>query len=104
MLSNTHPSPRRVVPNRFAPISAAGFTRRGFLKIGGLAAGGLALPKLSLAGAAATGERARKAVIMVFPPGGPSHIDFLDPKPDAPADIRGPFSAIRTNVPGIEIC
>ena len=41
---------------------------------------------------------------MIFLPGGPPHQDFLDLKPDAPAEIRGEFSPIKTNVPGIEIC
>ena len=35
--------------------------------------------------------------------GGPSHVDTFDLKPEAPSDIRGPFRAIRTNVPGVEI-
>jgi hypothetical protein len=47
---------------------------------------------------------APKAVIMVYLPGGPSHIDIYDLKPDAPAAIRGEFRPIRTNVPGLDIC
>jgi uncharacterized protein (DUF1501 family) len=42
--------------------------------------------------------------IVLFLVGGPSHIDTWDPKPDAPAQIRGPFQPIHTNVPGIEVC
>jgi hypothetical protein len=45
-----------------------------------------------------------KAAIMVFLPGGPSHIDMWDPKPDAPAEFRGEFKAIPTSVPGVHIC
>ena len=41
---------------------------------------------------------------MIFLPGGPPHQDFFDLKPDAPAEIRGEFSPVKTNVPGIEIC
>ena len=41
---------------------------------------------------------------MVYLSGGPSHIDMYDMKPDAPAEIRGEFKPIKTNVPGIEIC
>ena len=37
-------------------------------------------------------------------PGGPSHLDFFDLKPDAPKEIRGEFNPIKTNVPGVEIC
>src|SRR5262249_18751880 len=45
-----------------------------------------------------------KAVIMVCLPGGPSHIDSYDMKPDAPAEYRGEFQSMPTNVPGIRIC
>lgn len=43
------------------------------------------------------------ACILVFYYGGPSHIDTYDPKPDAPAEVRGEFKPIRTSVPGIAI-
>jgi hypothetical protein len=81
-----------------------GLKRRDFLKIGGLAMGGLALPELLRAEAAAGIRGSHKAVIMIFLPGGPPHQDFLDLKPNAPAEIRGEFSPLKTNVPGIEIC
>lgn len=42
--------------------------------------------------------------ILMWMQGGPSHIDTLDPKPDAPAEIRGEFSTIQTRLPGIRIC
>jgi len=41
---------------------------------------------------------------MIWMRGGPSHIDSYDMKPDAPAEIRGEFTPIRTNVPGIHVC
>ena len=41
---------------------------------------------------------------MIFLPGGPPHQDMFDLKMDAPAEIRGEFQPIKTNVPGIEIC
>ena len=41
---------------------------------------------------------------MIFLPGGPPHQDMFDLKMEAPAEIRGEFRPIRTNVPGIEIC
>jgi hypothetical protein len=81
-----------------------GVRRRDFLKIGGLAMGGLALPDLLRAEAAAGIRNSHKAVIMIFLPGGPPHQDFLDLKPDAPAEVRGDLSPIKTNVSGIEIC
>jgi len=80
-----------------------GLTRRGFLKVGGMAAGGLSLSQLlQLEARAGTGS-SHKAVINVYLPGGPSHLDLFDLKPNAPAEVRGEFSPIRTNVPGMEI-
>ena len=78
--------------------------RRGFLKIGALGLGGLALPQLLQAQARAGASRAHKAVIMVYLSGGPPHQDMFDLKPAAPSEIRGEFSPIPTNVPGIDIC
>ena len=85
-----------------------GVSRRNFLKIGALGLGGLALPDLLRAEAAAGGGvgagKGHKAVIMVFLPGGPSHQDIFDLKMDAPKEVRGEFTPIRTKVPGIQIC
>ncbi len=66
--------------------------------------GGLTLPQLLRAEAQAGIKRSHKAVIMIFLPGGPSHQDTFDLKPDAPAEFRGEFKPIDTNVPGIQIC
>ncbi len=44
-----------------------------------------------------------KNCILVWLAGGPSHIDTFDPKPKAPADVRGEFKPIATSVPGLEI-
>ena len=41
---------------------------------------------------------------MIYLPGGPSHMDMYDLKPDAPAEFRGEFRPIDTNVPGVQIC
>src|SRR5437868_3922433 len=80
-----------------------GVTRRDFLKIGGLALGGLSLNGILAAEAQAGVRSSHKAVIMVYLPGGPPHIDMVDLKPDAPAEIRGPYKPIETNVSGIRI-
>jgi hypothetical protein len=82
-----------------------GVNRRDFLTIGGTLLGGvLGLPRI-LAAEQESGVRlSHRAVINVFLPGGPPHIDMWDLKPDAPVDIRGEFKPIKTNVPGIEIC
>lgn len=82
-----------------------GVSRRGFLQAGALALGGLALPdflRLKAHGAVSTGGKAR-SVIMICLGGGPSHIDTYDMKPNAPAEFRGEFRPIRTNVPGTQI-
>ena len=78
-------------------------SRRGFLTIGGLALGALSLPDI-LRAEATSGRRSNKSVIMIFLPGGPPHQDMFDLKPDAPAEVRGEFKPIKTNVAGIEIC
>jgi len=81
-----------------------GISRRNCLQIGGLALGGLALPEILQAESASGKRGTAKGIIMVLLPGGPSHLDTFDLKPDAPAEIRGEFQPIATNVPGIEIC
>lgn len=69
-----------------------------------MAAGGLSLPQLlALEEQAGTGS-SHKAIINIYLPGGPSHLDMFDLKPDAPAEIRGEFRPIGTNVPGMQIC
>src|SRR5262245_63800774 len=101
-------TPRRLPPCR-GPID-----RRGWLKIGGLSLGALvagANPDLArlLAAEQAAIERRRPlskdfSVILFWANGGPSHLDTFDLKPDAPAEVRGPFRPIRTNVAGLDIC
>ncbi|HUY32409.1 MAG TPA: DUF1501 domain-containing protein [Pirellulales bacterium] len=76
-------------------------SRRLFLEAGTLALfGGARRAAPVLAGNSAAGGRA-KSCILVYLLGGPPHIDMWDLKPDAPAEIRGPFQPIATNVPGI---
>ena len=81
-----------------------GISRRSCLRIGGLALGGLALPEILRAEAASGVRNPAKGIIMVLLPGGPTHLDTFDLKPDAPAEIRGEFRPIATNVPGLDIC
>jgi hypothetical protein len=83
-----------------------GVTRRDFVRIGGLSLGGLSLAGLlrQKAQARAAGRDVKDtAVILVWQAGGPSHIDMYDLKPNAPAEYRGEFNPIDTNVPGIQI-
>ncbi len=81
-----------------------GITRRDTLRIGSLTVGGLSLPALLRAEQAAGIRSSHKSVIMIYMCGAPAHQDMYDMKMDAPAEIRGEFRPIRTNVPGIEIC
>src|SRR5436309_4941895 len=79
--------------------------RRTLLRVGTLAVGGLSLPdllRLRAAGGQSPAGR-KKSVILVWQAGGPSHIDMYDLKPNAPAEVRGEFKPINTNVPGIQI-
>jgi hypothetical protein len=78
--------------------------RRDFLRVGALGLGGLTLADLLHLRARAGTAPTPRAVIMVCLAGGPSHIDTYDLKPDAPAEYRGDFRPIRTNVPGFDIC
>src|SRR6266481_49256 len=75
--------------------------RRSFLKAGILGTAGLSLAELLRAEVQAGAGTSIKSVIILWMRGGPSHIDMWDPKPDAPAEYRGEFGVMRTNVPGI---
>ena len=81
-----------------------GVSRRSFLQVGALTLGGLTLPRLLAAEEAAGVGSSNKAVINIHLSGGPSHQDIFDLKPSAPAEFRGQFTPIATNVAGIEIC
>ncbi len=83
--------------------------RRSWLKIGGLSLGALAAGSSpDIAQILAAQEEAAQtdqefSVILFWGNGGPSHLDLFDMKPEAPAEYRGPFSPIATNVPGMDI-
>ncbi len=78
--------------------------RREFLRAGLAAFGSLSLPGLCrLRTEAAATPAPRTAVIVVWLRGGMSHLDTYDPKPDAPAEYRGPFAPIATRVPGLHV-
>jgi hypothetical protein len=82
-----------------------GLNRRSFLKIGAFGAGLSLAEMLRLQASASPSSSARrKSVIMIYLPGGPSHMDMYDLKPDAPKEFRGEFNPIKTNVPGVQIC
>src|SRR6267142_1072680 len=83
-----------------------GLSRREFLRIGGLSALGLSLPGFlrlqQLAAATGTPKKSTRCILL-WMQGGPSHHDTFDPKPDAPAEIRGEFGTIPTTLPGVRI-
>ncbi len=80
-----------------------GASRRDFLRVGTLATGGITLAGYLQLAEAGQVERVEKSGIFIDLPGGPSHIDTFDPKPNAPDNIRGKFLPIDTNVPGIQV-
>jgi hypothetical protein len=81
-----------------------GIVRRDCLKAGILGAGGLTLAGyLRLASAGEIRNAKADRAIFIELPGGPSHLDTFDLKPEAPDTIRSKFKAIDTNVPGIRI-
>ena len=94
-----HGSPRRLCD---------GMTRREWIVAGSSALAGFALPHLSnplQAKPDAVRSSARaKNVILLYLFGGPSHLDMLDMKPDAPAEVRGGFRPIRSRLPGCDVC
>ncbi len=95
-----------MIPPRKPPAICNGpLHRREFLRAGLAAFGSLSLPGLfhwrAKAGLPAPGERT--AIIVVWLRGGASHLETYDPKPDAPSEYRGPYSAIATRTPGLRV-
>jgi hypothetical protein len=86
-------------------VNPSPLTRRESLRVGGLSALGLSLPQLLRNRAAASESPKRaKSCIVVFLMGGPPQHSTWDPKPNAPAEVRGEFGPTETNVPGVRIC
>ena len=79
------------------------YGRRGILKASLAGMAGLSLPELLRARVGNPKAGSDKAVILLWMTGGPSHIDAWDPKPEAPWEIRGPFSTIPTKLPGVRL-
>lgn len=87
--------------------------RREFLRVGLGGFASLSLPALFQArsmaepnrnGTGASDGAPRTAIILVWLRGGASHLETFDPKPDSPAEFRGPYDSIATRVPGVEVC
>jgi uncharacterized protein (DUF1501 family) len=90
---------------RGSTTTCDGITRRDFLQVGTLSAIGLTLSKFAALQALGAGPNGKddKSCIMIFNLGAPSQIDTWDMKPNAPAEIRGPFKPIKTTSPDIQI-
>ena len=80
---------------RFDPF----LTRRDLLRVGSVAAASAALPALKAQDAGSA-----KTVVLLWMAGGMTHHESFDPKPDAPAEIRGTLKPIRTALPGVRFC
>jgi hypothetical protein len=82
-----------------------GLTRRELLRVGGLGLFGLSVPDLTAAraeqGRRSTGRG--RACILLYLSGGPPQHETWDPKPDAPAEIRGDFRPIASSMPGLQV-
>ncbi|MEO6810462.1 MAG: DUF1501 domain-containing protein [Isosphaeraceae bacterium] len=78
------------------------FTRRDCLRLGlGTLIGGGLVDVLRLRGLAGDGSGKKTRCILIWMDGGPSHYETFDPKPNAPAEIRGKFDPIATKLPGV---
>jgi len=97
MLELMSPSPRR----------CDGYSRRGFLKVGCLGAAGLTLADMlrarAIAGSDGHAPPRDGSVILIWLDGGPPQHETYDPKPEAPAEFRGPLKAIPTALPGVQL-
>lgn len=85
-----------------------GMTRRDWIRVGALGLSGLSLSQLTALQQASAGEGSSfgkaKGVILVHLYGAPSQLEWADPKPDAPADIRGELKSIKSSLPGCDVC
>jgi hypothetical protein len=89
-----------------------GMTRRDLLRIGGLGLAGMSLADLAswqAAGAADPTPRPKsfgraKSIILIHLYGSPSQLEFVDPKPNAPVEIRGDLNSIPSSLPGLHVC
>jgi uncharacterized protein (DUF1501 family) len=83
-----------------------GMSRRALLSAGAVALGQAAYRGVRASGNSSAalegGFGGAKRCILLFMWGGPSHLDTFDPKPEAPAEVRGPFQSIPTAVPGLQ--
>src|SRR5262245_52158638 len=94
---------------RIEPRTASPISRRAWLRLGAFGGLSLCVPGVRADAPVSPphsflGFGRAKSVILLFANGGQSQLDTWDPKPDAPAEIRGEFRAIRTALPGVLLC
>lgn len=86
------------------PVGSPVASRRALLRAGALGWLGLGLSdvlRCRALGAVSAARPPAKGVILAFCPGGPSHLETFDPKPEAPVEVRGEFASIPTAIPGV---
>lgn len=88
-------------PLKFGPTGRRSFLQAGLAGFASLSLPGILKLRSLQANDAASSNREKTAVIMVWKPGGCSHIDTYDPKPNSGSEYAGPFSTIATKVPGL---
>ncbi len=88
-----------------------GMTRRDLLRIGGLGLAGMSLADLTRWQTASASQAPRpksfgraKSILLIHLYGSPSQLEFVDPKPDAPVEIRGELGCIPSSLPGLRVC
>src|SRR6516164_2461039 len=89
-----------------------GISRRDWLRVGSLGLAGMTLADLAdwqNASASTAAEQPRsfgkaKSIILIHLYGSPSQLETVDPKPDAPVEIRGQFGIIPSSIPGCQVC
>lgn len=86
-------------------LFCATLSRRHFLQLGSFGiAGGVSLSHRFELEAKRAKKMSQQSVVMIYLPGGPTQFETFDPKPNAPAEIRGSFSPYQSKVPGIQYC
>lgn len=80
-----------------------GVSRRSFVQLGVAGMASLGMADVLRAAHASQSRHSERSAILIWLDGGPSHLDLYDMKPDAPAEYRGIWQPISTNVPGMEI-
>lgn len=110
ILRSSRRKPEVQKSDRQMRLSSQQLGRRRILQVGSIGLTGLCLSqsilateRLSLPRLDSSRSPRAKSVLLIYLDGGPSHIDLFDLKPDAPAQIRGPYQPIPTNVPGLSI-